>query len=211
MSGHYSHKGLYNSYDKNHKERDALDYYATPPAEVTNILNHLSLDFNNCSILEPCVGGGHMVQGINEYIKHMKGVTLLGSDIKDRGFKDSNWNIQYGLDFFTDDYPINEVDYVIMNPPYGVIEPFMLRALDIAKHGCLMLARLQVLEGDKRFEKVWKDYLPSQVWVYIDRIQCYKNGDFSIKGSSAQAYCWVYWDKDYKKISPELHWIRRAK
>lgn len=28
---HYTKKGLYNSYDKNHKERDTLDYYATPP------------------------------------------------------------------------------------------------------------------------------------------------------------------------------------
>lgn len=27
----YNKKGLYNSYDKNHKERDSLDYYSTPP------------------------------------------------------------------------------------------------------------------------------------------------------------------------------------
>lgn len=188
-----------------------MDYYATPPAEVTNILNHFALDFSNRSILEPCVGGGHMVQGINEYIKDMQNVTLLGSDIQDRGFNDDRWNIQYGLDFFDDNYPIDSADYVIMNPPYGVIEPFMLRALDIAKDGCLMLGRLQVLEGDKRFEKIWKDYPPTQVWVYIDRIQCYKNGDFSIKGSSAQAYCWVYWDKKNSNQHPELHWLRRVK
>ena len=53
----YNKKGLYNSYDKKHKERDALDYYSTPIAEVTNILNQLDLDFTNRNILEPCCGG----------------------------------------------------------------------------------------------------------------------------------------------------------
>lgn len=51
----YTVKGLYNSYDKNHKERNALDYYSTPTKEVINILNTLELDFNDKSILEPCV------------------------------------------------------------------------------------------------------------------------------------------------------------
>lgn len=53
----FNKKGLYNSYDRNHKERDALDYYSTPTAEVTNILNILNLDFNNMIILEPTCGG----------------------------------------------------------------------------------------------------------------------------------------------------------
>ena len=35
--GQYSNKGLYNSYKKNNKERDELDYYATPSVEVYNI------------------------------------------------------------------------------------------------------------------------------------------------------------------------------
>lgn len=53
----YNKKGLYNNYDKKHKERDSLDYYSTPVAEVTNILNQLELDLTNKIILEPCCGG----------------------------------------------------------------------------------------------------------------------------------------------------------
>lgn len=53
----YTKKGLYNSYDKKHKERDHLDYYSTPTTEVTNILNELNLDLKNMIILEPCCGG----------------------------------------------------------------------------------------------------------------------------------------------------------
>ena len=56
--GQYTNKGLYNAYDKNHKERDKLDYYATPTAEVENILEKLNIDFDYYTILEPCVGGG---------------------------------------------------------------------------------------------------------------------------------------------------------
>ena len=41
--GQYSKKGLYAGYDKNNKEREALDYYATPPEEVTNILKVMNL------------------------------------------------------------------------------------------------------------------------------------------------------------------------
>ena len=54
---HYSTKGLYNSYDKKHKERANGDYYSTPVTEVTNILKQLNLDFRNMIILEPCCGG----------------------------------------------------------------------------------------------------------------------------------------------------------
>ena len=40
----YNKAGLYNGYDKNHKERDALDFYATPTAEVINILITIGID-----------------------------------------------------------------------------------------------------------------------------------------------------------------------
>ena len=57
--GQYTNKGLYNAYDKNHKERDKLDYYATPTAEVENILDELKLlyvpqyRFDDCRDINP--------------------------------------------------------------------------------------------------------------------------------------------------------------
>ena len=39
----YNNAGLYNGYDKNHKERDALDFYATPTKEIENILKRIDL------------------------------------------------------------------------------------------------------------------------------------------------------------------------
>ena len=211
--GQYTNKGLYNAYDKNHKERNKEDYYATPTVEVKNILNTLRIEFKDTDILlEPCVGGGHMAEAIDCYLfdndSHTK---TIGTDIRDRGYTNSAWELYYGeeYDFFSDDYPINEVDWIIMNPPYSVIEPFTIRALEIAKKGIIMLARLQFLEGEGRFEKILQNNPPTDVYVYVDRIQCWKDG-LKPDGSSAQAYAWFVWDKEKSTTAPVLHWIRRS-
>ena len=213
MSGtkNYTNKGLYNKYDKNHKERDKLDYYATPTVEVENILNTLNINFDGDTILEPCVGGGHMANGIQNYLfKKGYECRLVGTDIMDRGYKSEDWELHYGkdYDFFSDDYPIDSADWVIMNPPYSIIEPFMIRALEIARKGVIMLGRLQVLEGEKRYASVIKDNPPTDTYVYVDRIQCWKDG-VKPEGSSAQAYAWFVWDKIKEMRTSELHWIRR--
>ena len=44
--GQYTNKGLYNKYDKNHKERNKVDYYATPPGETLNILEVYNPNFD---------------------------------------------------------------------------------------------------------------------------------------------------------------------
>lgn len=215
--GQYTNKGLYNKYDKNHKERDKLDYYATPTVEVINILEELGISFMNKSILEPCVGGGHMADGIEEYIYnqgYIEKVQLIGTDIRNRGYENDIWELYCGpeYDFFSDDYPYDDVDWIIMNPPYSVIEPFTIRALEIAKKGVIMLGRLQFLEGEGRFENILKFNPPTDVYIYVDRIQCWKDG-LKPEGSSAQAYAWFIWNREKNNdylVEPHIHWIRRA-
>lgn len=209
--GQYTNKGLYNAYKKNNKEREANDYYATPTDEVLNIMRKLSYDFSGASILEPCVGGGHMAEGILTYLSE-SGAThtkLLATDIKDRGYTTDYWSCQYSLDFLGDEYPIEKADVVIMNPPYSILEPFLIRALEIAQKKLIVLCRMQVLEGEGRYEKIFSHNPPTDIYQYVDRIQCWKNGE-EPEGSSAQGYCWLVWDKDMTTTHPRLHWIRRA-
>lgn len=215
--GQYTNKGLYNKYDKNHKERNKLDYYATPTVEVINILEEIEPNFINKSILEPCIGGGHMANGIEEYIYkqgYIEKVQLIGTDIRNRGYENDIWELYCGpeYDFFSDDYPFDDVDWIVMNPPYSVIEPFTIRALEIAKKGVIMLARLQFLEGEGRFDNILQYNPPTDVYVYVDRIQCWKDG-LKPEGSSAQAYAWFVWDREKNNeylVEPRVHWIRRA-
>jgi hypothetical protein len=203
-------------YDKNHKEREALDYYATDPKEVKNILDVLKIkDIDKSIILEPCAGGGHMLYAILNYLNNNYNTyfTPLATDVQKRELFDEHLEISTGkeFDFLSDDYPYTEnIDYIIMNPPYSVIQPFVMKSLEIANKGVLILGRLQFLEGGKRYESIFKENPPTDIYVYVDRINCYKNGDFS-RGSGQQAYAWYYWDftkKEQNKI--ETHFIRRA-
>lgn len=211
--GQYNKKGMYSGYDKNHKERDALDYYSTPTSEVVNILETMHIDLDNSTILEPCCGGGHMVRGIEEYCYNYydsKLWKIIATDVKSRPSMLRPCDYKTGLeyDFLADEYPYTEdIDYVIMNPPFSTIEPFVMKSLDIAKKGVLMFGRLQFLEGKKRYENILKDNPPSKVWVYVDRVGCLKNG--TEKTATVQAYAWYYWDK-INPTNTELRWIRRS-
>lgn len=211
--GQYSAKGLYAGYDKNNKERDALDYYATPPWEVENILREIQIkDLSESLILDPGCGGGHLIDGI---LKVYPNARIIGTDVQPRDdkIKEAHKTVDYrsGLefDFLSDSYPIEKCDYVIMNPPFKTIIPFVLHSLDIAEKGVLMLARIQFLEGVERYEKVLKSNPPTDIYVYIDRIACYKGGDFGEKPNSIQCYAWFYWDKGAEKTEPKIHFLRK--
>ena len=207
----YDKKGMYNGYDKKNKEREALDYYSTPTEEVTNILNTLNIDFNDKTILEPCAGGGHMLKAIQDYVNDSAG--LIATDIKKRTLCDPNLSIETGkeFDFLSDNYPyIDDIDYIIMNPPYAVIEPFVMKSLSIANKGIIMLGRLQFLEGEARYNNIFKLCPPTDVYVYVDRIACFRNGDLSIKPDSVQAYAWFIWNLEEENPKTKIHWIRRS-
>lgn len=210
--GQYTNKGLYNAYKKNNKEREEKDYYSTPTEEVYNILSTLNYDFSDKVILEPCIGGGHMAKGIEKYLDAnlQTPKSLVGSDVQDRGFYADRWSCNYGLeyDFLSDNYLFDSADIVIMNPPYSILEPFIIRGLEVAKDKLIVLCRMQVLEGEGRYEKIFINNPPTAVYQYVDRIQCWRNGE-KPEGSSAQGYCWVIWDKNSAAAAPALHWLRR--
>ena len=197
----YNKKGSYAGYDKNNKEREALDYYATPPEEVTNILQKLNLPKEaHFDILEPPCGGGHMVEGILNYFNS---VNVLATDIKEREniYLDSHSKkstiYRYGkeFDFLSEDYPYKSADLVIMNPPFKVAIPFILHGLDIAKNKLIVLGRTKLTESISRYEKIFEKTPPTDIYQYIDRIACAKNGIFK-NLSSIESYAWFIWDKE---------------
>ena len=77
--------------------------------------------------------------------------------------------------------------------------------------GVLMFGRIQFLEGINRYEMINKNFPPTDVYVYVDRICCYPNGDTSEKPATIQCYAWFYWDLNYSSsYDTKLHWIRKA-
>lgn len=157
-----------------------------------------------------------MIAGIQQYLNtHNQKAECYGTDFVDRDFRSNKWILSYGLDFLDDEYPLNTADVIIMNPPYATLEPFLIRALEIAQDKLIVLCRTQVLEGAGRYENIFKDNPPTDVYQYVDRIQCWKGG-IKPTGSGSQAYCWLVWDKSLRRNSnniepPRLHWLRRSK
>lgn len=212
--GQYSKKGLYSGYDKNNKEREALDYYATPPEEVTNILEKLGFQHDiTYQFLEPCCGGGHMVEGI---LRHIDNPIIVATDIKERENSFLASHLEKGViykygqeyDFLSDNYEAKESNFVIMNPPFKVATPFILHGLDIAKDMLIVFGRTKLVESKGRYEEIFSKYPPTDIYQYIDRVACAKNGNFD-NTNGIEAHAWFVWNKHemIDNYETKFHWM----
>lgn len=63
------------------------------------------------------------------------------------------------------------------------------------------------METSKRLE-MFKKYPPKFIYVFSDRINCAKNGDFEKESENGGAvcYCWYIWQKGFNG-KPTLDWI----
>lgn len=179
-----------NNHSNANREHD--DYYATDPKAVKLLLEKES--FNN-NILEPCVGGGHIAEVLKD-----NGYNVMTMDIIDRGYPYTIVQdfLEYNETFNGD---------IVTNPPYRISLPIIEHALDIVPigHKVAMFLKIQFLEGKSRRE-FFKNNPPKVVYVSSSRLNCYMNGDFSVKPASAVCYCWYIWEKGYKG-EPVIRWI----
>jgi len=196
--------GNYNSIYKtigasNHteEEREINDYYATEPRALEILLEQEEFDHY---IWECACGGGHLSQVLLD-----KGFNVRSSDIVDRGFP--NTEIIDFLKVSKEDIKHEYPRDIITNPPYKYAKEFVEHALDIsmASVKVAMFLKLTFLEGQAR-KKLFEQYPPARVYVFSGRVKCAKNGDFEGMGSSAVAYAWFVWVKDFKG-SPVIRWV----
>ena len=175
-------------------DRENNDYYATPPKAVEELLKREKF---NHSVWECAVGGGH----ISEILKQ-NGYDVKCSDIIDRGYTDTEI-----ADFLHTERDKNDFARdIITNPPYSMATEFVKHALDISMDGTkvAMFLKIQFLETKKRYE-LFKEYPPKKIYVFVNRVNCGKNGVFG-KESSAVCYCWFVWEKGYQD-KPIVDWI----
>lgn len=123
-------------------------------------------------------------------------------DIVDRGYADTE--VRDFLSTTQDD--LNFSPDIITNPPYALAKEFVEHALDISMDSVkvAMFLKIQFLESKKRYE-LFKKYPPKKIYVFVNRVNCGKNGVFG-KESSAVCYAWFVWEKGYKGL-PRVDWI----
>ncbi len=171
--------------------RNADDWYQETPEAVRALLR--AERFYGVT-LDPACGAGTIPKTFQEF-----GLDCLGSDLVDRGYGLT------GVDYLTQ--PDQGVDNLAANPPYNLLEPFVLKMIAEAKHKVAVLTRLAWLEGDGRYRRIFEPHPPSRVLVFRNRISVPPGGaDIKPTGGSV-AYCWVIYNRDHRGPT-ELDWIR---
>lgn len=175
-----------------HAEPD--DFYATDPRAALALL---AVEPQLKDIWEPSCGMGHLSK-----VFEMKGKLALASDLRDRGCTSAEV-----LDFFSYNLPC--YGDIVTNPPYKVVNEYILHALRLVQPGrfvCMFL-QLSFLEGQRRYDRLFAEQPPIRIYVFSKRVTTVRRGDFESFGSRGmKSYAWFVWQKGFKG-SPEIKWI----
>ena len=170
------------------------DFYPTPAWATEALLDYESFEGD---VWECACGDGAMAQVLTD-----AGFSVYSSDLHDRGFG------TVGVNFLTTHgvIPGCRLDNIITNPPFGLAEEFILRALYLAKKKVAIFSRLALLESARRYRNVFKDNPPTRILVFSERVTLYPSGIVTA-GTSTIAYSWIIWDKADKSERCTLSWI----
>lgn len=175
-------------------ERADLDFYATDPAAVEKLLEKEKF---NSYLWECACGLGHISD-----VLFLHGFNVYSTDVVNRGYKYQSDT----FDFLNADMHGNHRD-IITNPPYSLAKEFVEHALDISMDSVkvAMFLKLTFLEGAKR-KGLFDKYKPKTIYVFRNRVDCWKNGIKPQKPSKAVCYAWFVWEKGFKG-NPAIKWI----
>lgn len=165
------------------EQRAERDYYATDPVTIDALFEREKF---SDKIWEPACGEGHLSKKMKEYGKEVR-----ESDIVDRMGNET-------LDFLSGSG--SWMGDIITNPPYSKAKEFTEKALSYIPNGnkVAMFLKLTFLEGKAR-RKLFDASPPKTVYVFSERQNCARNGDFSTyKTNSCVCYAWFVWQKGYK-------------
>ena len=166
---------------------ETLDYFPTPPyatrALFEYVIPEVAKDAKHLSIWDPACGGGHMSEVFREYgFKE-----VYSTDIHDHDYS--------GLDeksSFQNTAKTAVKDFIVTNPPYGDMTDFVDLGLKASRRGLALLTRIQFLEGQNRYAKLFSVRPPTQVAVFADRIS-FKQNEVVQKASKMFTHIWVVW------------------
>ena len=184
--------------DKRYTNNDRAvgDYYTTDTTAVEQFLRTYKLPCYVGTIWECACGCGN----ISEVLRK-QGYNVFSTDLYDRGYGNT------GIDFLQTKEPPKGCDTIITNPPYSLADEFVLHAMDIlplfGKYIALM--NLSYLAGQKRHSAIYEMGYLHAIYIYPNRINCYKN-NIPTGHSSPVNYAWFEFMKGTSS-SPKLYWI----
>jgi hypothetical protein len=175
--------------------REANDWYCEP--EWCSLRLFQEEKFIG-SIYDPAAGRGTIV------ISAVKnGLLGIGSDLVDRGW-DSTLTPH---DFLESEH---KRDNIVCNPPFGIAEKFLARALDLARGKVAFLLPANWVQGDKRSRMLATTPL-RRVWFITPRPSMPPGHVLEAGGKPGNGttdYAWFVWLQGYDG-APEVRCLRR--
>lgn len=187
-----------------HVAADSLDYFPTPPFATRALCEFLGKqlgDLGRLTAWEPACGEGHMARPLLELFG---GVRL--SDVQPYPLVGGLGDHEL-IDFALTGRSEPPVDVVISNPPFKLAQDFIETGLQVADKAVAMLVRSAFLEGQDRYDQLWRRIPPTFVLQFTERVvmlqdRLVKAGTLDpfaekegTKASSATAYVWLVWLK----------------
>ena len=179
--------------------KETGDFIPTPPFATRALFKYAVPHWNTGTIVDPACGQGHMCRVFKEVFGKEN---THASDADTSMYVDAAHYEVKGYDPFVR----NKFDYVVTNPPYALAEEFVHFSLGAAKKGVALLMRVQFLEGQKRYKRIFTVRPPSSVWLFSDRIP-FKTGVVVKKAPKMFFHCWVIWDLAVGSAQPTMHWF----
>lgn len=140
------------------KEREAHDFYCTDPVAIDRLVRSFELPKK---IWECACGTGCLSERLSEL-----GHDVVSTDLIDRGYGDVQ-------DFFKADAMPDGCECILTNPPYKYALEFVQHSLDLLPEGglCVMFLKTTFLEGQKRYERLYKT-MPLSMYCNSQREFC---------------------------------------
>lgn len=183
--------------------RVEYDFYATNPKAVDMLLDKHEFGKNIKTILEPCVGQGHIIDAVK---KHYTDTYITVLDIVNRGYPDTI--IQDFITWKTD----NKYDLIITNPPFSLGSEFVRKGMTLlSENGQMaMFLKIQFLEGSKRKE-LFDKYPPKYIYVFRNRMATWNNGqekdpNTGKNWATTMCHAWFIWENGFNG-EPIVRWL----
>lgn len=158
-------------------EKDGQDFFPTPEWATDILTKYVAF---SGPIWECACGNGKMAKEL----KVQTGQPIICTDLYDQGFG------TVGVDFLE----VNKLPApnIVTNPPYNLLNQFILHGLELGPKKLCLLIRTLSLESKARYE-IFKAHPPSKVIVITDRVD-FANPD---KPGGAWSLSWFVWEQDY--------------
>lgn len=170
--------------------RNENDYDATEPKALEELLKYEKFE----NVWECACGEGHLSEVLKKHNIHGR-----SSDLINRGYGEVE-------DFLRSDVKEYDGD-IVTNPPFKFATEFVMNALRTVKenHKVAMLCRVQFIEGNQRYIKIFDKYPPQTIYTPVKRLNCARNGNFA-NSNNAMMFAWFVWQKGNFNET-KLKWI----